>query len=423
MQYLTNQLASLSRRLRLANTHSKMNMQFALIVVLMLVQIAQILIVSGSDSLLQQHRLPWFSINLIAFAASVLLIAFRLPLLDEATRSEAIGEYINDGLLFVERDHVAFANTLALRLINGGRGRALREGCATADLSPEVRSTLDQATGTPAPIPFEAVIEGRKRHFFVSQIRLPRSRASSTKDDHRQVYVFQDVTFLRENEEAKVNFIGTLSHEIKTPITSLTMALGMLERIGHDPELVRIANSDVSRLRTLLEDLLNISKLKIVGNPNALSKQETNLTALVQQSVKAIAVLSAEKKVHVGTSLQTAQHVIANIDPTKISWVLTTLLNDAIRQTTSGGRVAVTLDYVDNQGIIDMTYERRLDSIGPAGYTIVRDIIEAHAGRFVSTHGPGNHSSFKFVIHARLKPTAAFAATNGRGNNETHLNR
>lgn len=338
------------------------------------------------------------------------LIGARILNSPETLAAEAIAEHINDGILFVQGESVVFANTLARKLLKGEDSQTRH-----LELTSEIRDILEQSRQSHTPVLFGTSLDGRKRHFMVSNIHLPQS---SQPDLERQIFVFQDVTFLRENEEAKVNFIGTLSHEIKTPITSLAMATAMLERTGYDPELVRIANADVARLRVLLEDLLNVSKLKIVRNPSSMQKQEANLTALVNQTVKAVNVMAHEKGVRIISNIQPQAHLIANIDPTKIAWVVSTLLTDAIRQTPREREVRVELSFLGKQAIFSVDYERRFDSLGPTGHAIVRDIIEAHAGQFTSLHYADHRSVFKFSIHSYLKTTST---SKGVSRNEAHL--
>lgn len=352
----------------------------------------------------------------ISSAATIAIVTLwflgaRILVSPETIAAEAIAEHINDGILFVEGATVVFANALARKLLNA---QSQAETC-TITLNEEIETVLDQCRQSHTPVLHETSVDGRKHHFLVSKIHLPQPGRNGVE---RQIFVFQDVTFLRENEEAKVNFIGTLSHEIKTPITSLAMAIAMLERTGFDAELVRIANSDVARLRVLLEDLLSVSKLKIVRHPNALHKQEANLTALVNQTVKAINVMAHDKGVRIVSNIQPKAQLVANIDPTKIAWVVSTLLTDAIRQTPREREVQVELSFHGKQAIFSVDYERRFDSLGPTGHAIVRDIIEAHAGQFLSLHNAAHRSVFKFSILAYLKNTTT---TKGVATNETHL--
>lgn len=401
----------LFHRLKFKRARSATNLLIASALLLGLMHIATFL--TGFGVLGSSARLA--EVVCISSGATIAIIALwlvgaRILNSPETLAAEAIAEHINDGILFVQGDAVVFANTLARKLLKDDTGHARR-----LELTAEIRGVLDQSRQSHTPVLFDTSLDGRKRHFMVSKIHLPQTGQSTLE---RQIFVFQDVTFLRENEEAKVNFIGTLSHEIKTPITSLAMATAMLERTGFDPELVRIANADVARLRVLLEDLLNVSKLKIVRNPSSMQKQEANLTALVNQTVKAINVMAHEKGVRIVSNIQSQAHLIANIDPTKIAWVVSTLLTDAIRQTPREREVRVELSFLGKQAIFSVDYERRFDSLGPTGHAIVRDIIEAHAGQFTSLHYAEHRSVFKFSIHSYLKTTST---SKGVSSNEAHL--
>lgn len=373
-----------------AQRFSRADLLFRVILGMICLQIAGLMMVS--ELFVASPVPPWASWSaaiVITLMISALLVNARMLISKDAASAKLIAEYIKDGLLFVDGRKIAFANPLARKLVGNAR--------IQSELSDDIASLLDQAQKSLVPIHYEAQIDGRDQHFLVSSLQLPDLPKGSLE---RQVYVFQDVTFLRENEEAKVNFIGALSHEIKTPITSLAMALAMIDRTGFDQELVRIANADVGRLRILLDDLLNVSRLKIVRNPHALHKQDTNLSALIHQTVKASGTLAAQNGVQLINRIQTRGHVMADIDPTKISWVLSTLITDAIRQTPAGETVTVQLDADGTLATLTVQYRRRLDAVGPVGHAIVRDIIESHAGRFVSLHRPEQESAFKFSLHA-----------------------
>ncbi|MBI3556419.1 MAG: hypothetical protein HY074_09170 [Deltaproteobacteria bacterium] len=375
-------------------------MLFTAIALLIGVQFTELVLASGLFAHGNSVRYFWIFSSLTTLAVGVLVLGTQLLLSDETARSEAIAEYLNDGLIFMEGDHAAYANPLARELLGQKELPVV--------LSAEICLVLEQAHNSHTPVLYDATIEGRRRHFLVSKVQLP---CKPSTDLERRMFVFQDVTFIRENEEAKVNFIGALSHEIRTPVTSLTMALAMLERTGYDPELVRIASSDVGRLRVLLEDLLNASKLKIVRNPNALHMRDTNLTALIHQSIKIAAPLAEAKGVQlISKGKPGPGQIMASIDATKITWVLSTLLTDAIRQTPPTQSVVFSSRLDSGVATFEISYQRRLDSLGPTGHAIVGDIIQGHAGRFTSIHKANHESIFKISIHAYLH-----AANNTKG--------
>ncbi|MEW6055315.1 MAG: histidine kinase dimerization/phospho-acceptor domain-containing protein [Bdellovibrionota bacterium] len=366
---------------------------------LLLMQSAQLI---GDLDLLSRFPLAARQEHLLRFASIFLtlgiFVATRRVLSTEIARLEVVSEHTTDGLLVLEGNAVAFANSVAQKIIKGPKN---------------LNKLLEETKRSDMPVLFETMLEGSSRHFLISKTFIPRP--SSRAAQH--LFVFRDITFLRQNEQAKVDFIGTLSHEIKTPITSLTMALAMLDRTGFDTELVRIANLDVARLRALLEDLLNISKLKIVQNPRSLLKQEANLTALVHQIVRSAQEHAKERSILLKTRVQPLGQIIAKIDPTKIAWVLSTLVADAIRQSPHGKEVESSLDLQDERMTFSVKFSRAPEAPAPTGHPIVRDIIDAHDGSFEATQGEGQTQTYKFSLHAFRKQ---YQSTKGMGTNEAN---
>jgi signal transduction histidine kinase len=363
-----------------------------------------VLLRSSSDTILELKSIWSIAALLILFSASIGGAVF-IALRQNTSRLQWVVEHLNEGLLFFGADaKVVFANALARQIIEAS-------GSDTCRIPEALFNTLNLSSSSPTPVFHETKINGIKRHFLVSGVDVKEEhlgesfirllyRNLDTSPIRRKMFIFKDVTFLRESEEAKVNFIGTLSHEIKTPVTSLAMAVAMLERTGYDAELVRIANADVARLRTLLEDLLHVSKLKIVHNPNNLQLHHANLSALFHQALKAAELSAKERGIHLVAPVRTPAKITANIDPTKISWAATTLLADAIRQTPTKGTINVIYGFDSGQAFFSIDYERRQVVLEPTRHAIVKDIIESHGGRFSSQNGLDTRGTFQFMIQA-----------------------
>jgi signal transduction histidine kinase len=319
---------------------------------------------------------------------ALLLLAMRVLLVRESRRTETIAECLTDGLLCTEGKRITFANSRAQQIL-------------AETPAGEIPRVIDQASTSSAPIHYTAIIDGKRAHYLVSKVQ--------------HVVVFKDVTFLRENEEAKVTFIGTLSHEIRTPVTSLALALAMLQRTGYDPDLIRVANQDVARLRVLLEELLNVSRLKIVRNPNLLQKRSTSLSTLFRQAARDATTQAASRGVRLVTNVN-AGAVTADIDPPKLSWVMATLLTDAIRLAAPGAEVRAELGAVDAsdggaRAVLTVRFHRATGDGPLSGHEVVRDIIKAHGGEFIAV-GKGD-TVFRFTIQANFEKS-------GRPQHEAH---
>ena len=211
-----------------------------------------------------------------------------------------------------------------------------------------------------------------------------------------------DVTYLRDKERARTNLIATLSNELKTPLTSLSLAIELLQRNTSDQkqqETIDTVVEDLARIRDLSDDLLNVTRDETTSI--AVRNVTFDFARLVATVTKKFSLQAAQKeivlRVHVGTGLESYG------DPLKLSWVLSTLIGNALRYTPEGGSVEVSADRseqalrlsVSNTGpgipleISDLIFEQHgqwtPDGFegGPAALSlaIAKEIVESHRGR------------------------------------------
>jgi NtrC-family two-component system sensor histidine kinase KinB len=236
------------------------------------------------------------------------------------------------------------------------------------------------------------------------------------------IFILEDITLLRQSDEIKKNLFSTVSHELKTPLTSIRMAVHLLleEKIGvlneKQADLLVTARDESERLLGIIEHLLDISRIEsgnIMMNLTAVSPYE-----LVEETVESFRREARDKGIMLEVDLP-AGLPDAAADPAHISHVLANLLSNAIKYTPMGGKVRVTasLDqeninfYVaDNGRGIPKEYrvkvfekffripDQEAASGEGLGLAIAREIIKAHDGEisFESTEGKG--TIFKFSL-------------------------
>jgi two-component system, NtrC family, sensor histidine kinase KinB len=220
-----------------------------------------------------------------------------------------------------------------------------------------------------------------------------------------------DMTYLRDKERARTNLIATLSNELRTPLTSLSLAIELLQRKTLDPtqnEIIDTVIEDLARIRDLSDSLLNVTRDETTSI--AVRSVTFDFARLVTSVAKKFSLQAAQKevalRVHVGTGLESYG------DPMKLSWVLSTLIANALRYTPEGGSVEVSADRlgealrlsVADSGpgipleVSDLVFEQpsqwTRDGFegGPAalGLAIAKEIVESHRGRIFldsSAHG------------------------------------
>jgi NtrC-family two-component system sensor histidine kinase KinB len=221
-----------------------------------------------------------------------------------------------------------------------------------------------------------------------------------------------DMTYLRDKERARANLIATLSNELRTPLTSLSLAIELLERKTPDPkqhEIIATVVEDLARIRDLSDSLLNVTRDETTSI--AVRNVTFDLARLVTSVAKKFSLQAAQKEValriNVGTGLESYG------DPMKLSWVLSTLIGNALRYTPEGGSVSVSAARsgevlrlsVSDSGpgipleISDLVFEQpgqwTRDGFegGPAalGLAIAKEIVESHRGRiFLDSSAQGS---------------------------------
>ncbi|MBI5472544.1 MAG: HAMP domain-containing protein [Ignavibacteriae bacterium] len=245
------------------------------------------------------------------------------------------------------------------------------------------------------------------------------------------VTILQDVTQFKELDRMKSDFIATLSHEFRTPLTSINMSVDILnqELLGplndRQKELISSTKEDAQRLTKLARELLQLSKLE--SGKQHFKNEELDVRALVDSTLKPLQIQFQEKSVVLRSSVSgTLPHLVA--DEQQLSWVITNLITNALKYTHAGGSVEVRVKQQQNnmlfevedtgQGIAPENLQRIFDkfvqvkgafvatpgSVG-LGLAIAKEIVEAYGGKIWVESVLGKGSTFSFLLPLQLVPT------------------
>ena len=248
-------------------------------------------------------------------------------------------------------------------LINSDRD-VLFVNQAFADLygyeSPEEIYKLDDLWATVAPEERERLLEYHKSRIKGEKVPQQYEFQGMKKDgtrfwlEHRaRVVEWEgqdavlstrvDITERKRSQELKAAFISIVSHELKTPITSLIGAINLLRGIpfadagGEADELIDIATSNASRLHQLVDDILDIQQID-AGSFN-LRPEPTNVRYLVTQAVESN--LTFARGFGVSLVTQSCDNITVLVDPHRFLQVLTNLISNAAKYTCHGDTVTV----------------------------------------------------------------------------------
>jgi PAS domain S-box-containing protein len=233
------------------------------------------------------------------------------------------------------------------------------------------------------------------------------------------VGVATDIQELKNLQQQKDDFISIASHELKTPVTSLKVALQLLDRIKNEPQaatfskLIMQANKSLDKMGTLIEDLLNVSKLN--QGQLHLNKTTFNLNELVGDCCQHVRIEGAYS---ITTTGDTKLAVYA--DAERVEQVITNFINNAIKYAPDSREIVINIIRVGDTARISVTdtgpgiapekkphlFERyyRVDSAGVQfsglglGLYISSEIVKRHGGEIGVDTEVGKGSTFWFTI-------------------------
>jgi two-component system, NtrC family, sensor histidine kinase KinB len=348
-------------------------------------------------------------------------------IITERNKGEAILASIEDALVVFDTSlKVTAINPAARRLMNLGFSEGTGRPCADLLPDPKVCDLIGKIVeaGTQAGIPDEQRIivfrEGdRSRHYLFSAtaIRGKDQRLSGV------VLLLRDVTRLKEVERLKSEFVTAASHELRTPLTSLGMSIDLLlERKARElPEkdlvLLKAAHEEVHRMKALVNDLLDLSKIE--AGRIELVFERTPVEILFEHVNSVFKRQLEIKQVALATTLDGALPKV-RADANKITWVLTNLISNALRYVKKGGHIElkaqligpyVHLSVRDDGPGIPPEYQSRIfqkfvqvkgrETGGSGlGLAICKEIVRAHGGTIWVESSPGRGSTFTFTLPA-----------------------
>jgi signal transduction histidine kinase len=225
---------------------------------------------------------------------------------------------------------------------------------------------------------------------------------------------------LASEERARRELVASVSHDLRTPITTLQLIAEGLEDGIFEPERVReqlqIMSTHVRALAALIDDLFELARLE--AGDLRWSMQRVRLDELVQETIDAMRPQADAGRVAVTAEL--GQHLVpARGNPEQLQRVLFNLIQNAIRHTPADGSVviraepapgpAVEIEVADSGAGIDPELRMRIFEPfvqGPSrvagengsaglGLAIARAIVNAHGGRiWLADDGPGTRVRF-----------------------------
>jgi two-component system, OmpR family, phosphate regulon sensor histidine kinase PhoR len=353
-------------------------------------------------------------------------------LTEERNMSSAILGSMVEGVAVVNgAERLVFANQGFAEILGldvpPRSGSALVEVVRQTEMIEAVRKVL---VGEPR-VEAEIVTGTLRQHFFAATVAAVRAG-----DTSGAVVVLHDITELRKLERVRRDFVANVSHEFKTPLTSIQgYAETLLNR--DDPQnrdrFLGIILEQSRRLARLTDDLLKLSKMD--ADRLEVEIRSVSVSELIDSCVETAEQRAAEKDLQVTVDQPNDLPAIAG-DRRRLAEVLQNLLDNAIQYTLPGGQIVVRaavrdldvvftvsdtgigIPKVDQSRIFERFYRvdaaRSREAGGTGlGLAIAKHLVEVHGGRFWvdSEVGQGSHFHFSVPIFDPERAAPRIAAT------------
>ncbi|MCE5199295.1 cell wall metabolism sensor histidine kinase WalK [bacterium] len=358
------------------------------------------------------------------------LIIERVKVLNlDKRRSNMVLERMADGIIAINRaGEVTLSNPAADQICGTRHPFVIGSQIEDTDAHPEIMR-----------LAYECIASGE---IMKSEIKLPgwpqrvvsiQSVPFSEDDSGTQaaMVILHDLTDVRRHEKNHKEFVGNVSHELKTPITAIrTTAEVLLGGAKNDPDFVdQFLNtiiSETDRLSALIEDLLEIARRD--SGIATLTKSCCNVAELVAQGVAVVLPQASARGIVVDVDVP--DELVLQCDGSQIVQLIRNLVDNAVKYTPEGGSVSITARRLDECGLalsvqdtgigipygeidriferfhrVDKARSRRLGGTG-LGLSIVKTIVVSHGGKIDVESQLGKGSIFSVTIPGVLPAEA-----------------
>ena len=339
-------------------------------------------------------------------------------------RIEAIVDTLHEPIVGLDPDRrILFMNREALSVLNLPQevvGRNATEVALSNDL---LRRLIRGLCEKKDPEPLKIYADNKESYFQVENTPLYITPVGGERQFVGSLIVLNNITRFKELDSAKTNFISTVSHEMKTPISSILMSLQLLgdTRLGElnteQKQLVGSIKESSDRLLSITGELLNMTQIE-TGKLKLMPKI-TKPIELINYAVKATQVLADRFCCFVEVDYPEKISKLF-VDNEKIAWVITNLLSNAIHHSPEKSRIiigavqrekAIEIYVRDFGRGIDPRYhtsifERYFRVPGTKvqgsglGLAISKEFVEAHGGTISVESEIGKGSRFSILLPA-----------------------
>jgi len=342
----------------------------------------------------------------------------------QRNEQEAVLASMVEGVLAVDAgERVLSMNDAAARLIGMdarvSAGKSILEVVRNPDLAAFVHRTL----GSQEVLEADILMKGDEERFLKTRGTQLRGAGGEMVG---AVLVMSDVTRIRRLENVRRDFVANVSHELKTPITSIkgfieTLEAGAIDRPEDAKRFIAIVSRQANRLNAIIEDLLCLSKIEQDAGGGKVPLEKVALSGVLKAAVQVCSIKAGQKNIQV--ALNCDEGLRARVNPPLLEQAVVNLVDNAIKYGGADSRVDVeaTADLFEirirvrdhGRGIesihlprlferfyrVDAARSREMGGTG-LGLAIVKHIAQAHGGSVEVESEIGKGSLFTLRLPA-----------------------
>jgi len=343
---------------------------------------------------------------------------------DQRSELEAVLSSMIEGVVAVDgQGRIVSVNNAAATLLNidakHAQNRMVEEVIHNVVLQEFINRTLNSKVPTEADISLPT--EG-DRLFQLHGAPLPTGAGVRTG----AVIVLNDMTRMRRLENVRREFVANVSHELKTPVTSIQGYVeALLEGTIKDPQqaerFLRIIARHSDRLNAIIEDLLTLSRLEEGKERREIFFEKTKLKPVLVAAVELSSVKAEDKQMKI--QLVCDEHIEVSMNAALLEQAVLNLVDNAIKYSPMGGNVIISVEQKDKEVnitvqdngcgiapehlpriferfyVVDKGRSRKLGGTG-LGLAIVKHIAQVHGGHVTVESSLGKGSTFTIHLSA-----------------------
>lgn len=340
---------------------------------------------------------------------------------EQRNEQQAVLSSMDEGVLAIDRkERIIHMNRVAGSILGVDHKAAKRELVQQVVRFANLQEFIKAVLGSQKSVSMDLTLSGEAE----KQIQAHGTVLRNAEDEAiGALIILRDVTQLRHLETVRSDFVANVSHELKTPITSIQ---GFVETLlsddwNHGPDILRfleIINQQAGRLNAIIDDLLTLSRLE--QKEGHVLKDPSNLESVLSNALD-LCQLQAAKK-NIGIRVDCPADLMLDINAPLLEQAMVNLLVNAIKysepdktvrvhaENRPDGQVAISVEDegfgIENKHLdrlferfyrVDTARSRKLGGTG-LGLSIVKHIAQVHNGTITVESKLGKGSTFTLIL-------------------------